>query len=68
MNFAVNLIFLIKLLFLHDQKLNHKQKRKYLDNEKSFYDEIKKSKTIFLECQIPTLTHQVISVYFYLEF
>ena len=36
MNFAVNLIFLIKPLFLHDQKLNHKQKRKYLDNEKSF--------------------------------
>ena len=26
MNVAVNLIFLIKPLFLHDQKLNHKQK------------------------------------------
>ena len=36
MNFAVNLIFLIKSIFLHDQKLKRKQKLKYLENEKSF--------------------------------
>ena len=35
MNFEVNLIFLIKPFFLHDQKRRGK-KMKYLDNENSF--------------------------------
>ena len=40
MNFAVNLIFPIKSLLLHDQKLKRKQKLKYLENKKSLKDEI----------------------------
>ena len=39
MNFENNLTLLIKLFFLYDKKLW--QKLKYLENEKSFYDEIK---------------------------
>ena len=39
MNFEINLLFLIKLFLLHDQKV--KQKFRYLENEKSFYGEIK---------------------------
>ena len=36
MNFAVSLIFLMKPLFLHDQKLKNKQKLKYPEKEESF--------------------------------
>ena len=39
MNFEINLILLIKLLFYMTRK--SKQKLKYLENEKSFQDEIK---------------------------
>ena len=39
MNFEVELIFLIKPLFLHDQ--NVVTKLKYLEDEKSFSDETK---------------------------
>ena len=39
MNFGINLIFLIKLFLLYDQKV--KTKIKNLENEKSFQDEIK---------------------------
>ena len=39
MNFEVNLIFLIKPFFVHDQKVM--TKLKYLENEKTFQDEIK---------------------------
>ena len=39
MNFEVNLIFLIKQFFVHDQKVM--TKLKYLENEKTFQDEIK---------------------------
>ena len=42
MNFEVNLIFLIRSFFLHDQ--NVATKTKYIEKEKSFPDEIK---TIF---------------------
>ena len=38
-NFEVNLIFLIKLFFLHDQKVV--TKLQYLENKKSFQDEMK---------------------------
>ena len=37
MNFEINLIFLIKPFFPHDQK--SRQKIKYLENERSFSDE-----------------------------
>ena len=40
MNFEINLILLIKLLFYMTRK--SKQKLKYLENEKSFQDEIKR--------------------------
>ena len=39
MNFKINVIFLIKPSFLRGQK--SRQKFKYLENEKSFEDEIK---------------------------
>ena len=39
MNLEIKLIFLIKPFFQHDK--NSLQKLKYLENEKSFYDEIK---------------------------
>ena len=39
MKSEISLIFLIKSCFLHEQKV--KTKCKYLENEKSFYDEIK---------------------------
>ena len=39
MNFEINIIFLIKQFSLHDQK--PWQKLKYLENEKSFWGEIK---------------------------
>ena len=38
LNFEINLIFLIKSFFLHDQE--PRQNFKYLENEKSFYGEI----------------------------
>ena len=44
-NFEINLIFLIKLFFYMNKK--SRQKRKYLENEKSFYDEIKAFFIIF---------------------
>ena len=39
MNFEDNLIFLIKPFFIHRQKVE--AKTQYLENEKSFEDEIK---------------------------
>ena len=39
MNFEVNIIFLIKTFFLQDQKVI--TKLRYLENKKSFEDEIK---------------------------
>ena len=44
-NFEINLTSLIKQFFLHDQKV--KTKFKYLENEKSFEDEIKAVFIIF---------------------
>ena len=38
-DFEIDLIFLFKTFFLHDQK--SRQKFEYLDNEKNFLDEIK---------------------------
>ena len=64
-NFEINLIFLIKALFLYDQKST--QKFKNLENEKSFYNKINSifhhfskvfieaNKTTFLEDESPTL-------------
>ena len=64
-NFEINLIFLIKPLFLYDQKSI--QKFKNLENEKSFYNKINSifhhfskvfieaNKTAFLEDESPTL-------------
>ena len=64
-NFEINLIFLIKPLFLYDQKST--QKFKNLENEKSFYNKINSifhhfskvfteaNKTTFLEDESPTL-------------
>ena len=64
-NFEINLIFLIKPLFLYDQKSI--QKFKNLENEKSFYNKINSifhhfskvfieaNKTTFLEDESPTL-------------
>ena len=40
MNFEINLIFVITPFLLQDQK--SRQKIMYLENEKSFQDEIKK--------------------------
>ena len=40
MDFEINFIFLIKLFFQQDQKVITKT-YKYLENEKSFQDEIK---------------------------
>ena len=45
MAFEINLTFLIESFFLHDQKVW--QKLKYLENEKSFWGEIKSVFTIF---------------------
>ena len=39
MNIDINLIFLIKPFFLHDQK-SHDKNLRYLENEKSVKDEI----------------------------
>ena len=47
MNFAVNFIFLIKPFFLNDKK--PWQKLKYIENKKSFYDEIKSIFHYFLK-------------------
>ena len=47
MNLEANVISLLKLFFLHDQKLL--QKLKYLENEKSFLDEIKNIYSSFLK-------------------
>ena len=64
-NFEINLIFLIKPLFLYDQKSI--QKFKNLENEKTFYNKINNifrhfskvfieaNKTTFLEDESPTL-------------
>ena len=40
MNFEINLFFLFKPFFLHEQKVK-KEKRKYIENKKSFLDKIK---------------------------
>ena len=59
MNFEVNLIFSIKLFFLHDQKVTTKPK--YLENEKSFFFIIFKGLSmkqiiqVFLEGESPTV-------------
>ena len=67
MKVEINLIFLIKLYFLYSQKV--KTKFRYLENEKSFQDEIKKkiiifkglsvtqTKNFFLEGESPTLIY-----------
>ena len=47
MNFAVNLMFLIKALFLHEQNFKYKEKLKYIENKKSFENEIKSIFIIF---------------------
>ena len=57
MNFAVNLMFLIKALFLHEQNFKHKEKLKYIENEKSFEDEIKIIFIIFNGLSIKQVTH-----------
>ena len=51
-NFQINSIFLIKLLFLHDQKV--KVKFKYLEKKISFQDEIKSIFHHFKEAFIET--------------
>ena len=68
MKFEINIIFLIKPFFNMTNK--SRQKFKYLENEKSFQDEIKKhfssflngfqwrkQENIFLEGESPTLIH-----------
>ena len=52
MNFEVKLIFLIKSFNLDDEKVM--TKTKILENDKSFYDEIKNK---FLEGKSPSLTN-----------
>ena len=59
MNFEVKLMFLIKRFFLQDQQV--RQRLKYLENKKSFWDEIRsifqsnKQQKLFLEGESPTL-------------
>ena len=54
MNFEVNFIFLIKPIFIHDQKVV--AKLKYFENRKSFYDEIKTFLVIFKGLSIKQTT------------
>ena len=51
-HFGINLIFQIELLFYMTKK--SRQKLKYLENEKSFYDEIKSIFHHFLRAFIET--------------
>ena len=53
MDFEINFIFVMKIFFLHDQKVM--TKLKYLENENSFKGEIK-SFFIILQGEIPSIT------------
>ena len=54
MKFGINLIFLTKLFFLHGQKVMIKVK--YLENKKSFLDEIKSIFVILKELSMKQIT------------